>query len=224
LGAFSSPPPARFHLGRKTSGPLPDGRRTRDRSCLHRAAKGGASSLPRHRAHMGRARPRRRGRSCCPTCTLDGKSGRSCPAKMVRQLLLPSARRHLERRTGSGRGTRTDRPGSSSGQTPAVYLGPMRAVRRAPRLGEGRGNQGSPRCAAATGRAPPRQGREGPRRRRATPFANCARSPKGRATKEPGRHRPGSSPCRLAALRQAQSFFTASVSAGTASNRSATRK
>jgi hypothetical protein len=224
LGAFSSPPPARFRLGRKTRGPLPDGHRTRDRSCSLRAAKGGASSSPPRRAHTGRAHLRRRDRSCCPRCTLDGKLGRSCPTKKPRQLLPPPARHHLERRTGSGRGTRTDRPGSSSGPTLAVRPGPLVAARRAPRLREGRGNQGSPGTVSATGRAPPRQEREGPRQRKATPSANCARSREGRATKKPGRRHPGSSPCRLPALWEAQSFFTASVSAGTASNKSATRK
>lgn len=174
-----------------------------------------------HTAHTGRAPRRLRDRSSHRRGNLADKRGKSCLARKVPTGRLPSMQRHPGRRNGAPGGARRGTPGSSSVGRGAL---PDRRPRRGRRTGCGGRPAPSVHLAVADGEEPTRSARAGrsTRRRQAIPCSNCAGSSSYGATKKPGW------PCLPGSFGRiglrAQSFLTASVSFGTASNRSATRK
>jgi hypothetical protein len=229
LGLSSSRPPTGSRRDRRIGGPERDESRIRGRSYWNRATGAIASSSPPRRGHRASIRLHLRGRSWHRRGSHVGMWGRSGREQTVPRGGSPSARRHRERRNGCEARTPTGTRGSSSPLPPRAVRTAVRAwaaANRNLRLGAVRkanrwsSYAGAVACASALRS----RSRVSPSQSRTNPSPNCAGSGKVWATKRPGRLGHPGFFWGIPALSEAQSFFTASVSAGTTSKRSATRK
>ncbi len=234
LAFFNLPRRARCRLRRRRGGLKRDESHIPGRSCARRAEGGAGSSWRRRRGRRAPIRPRLRGSNSNRRDSPCGRSGRSCPVQRASRSVPPSALLRHARRSGFPAGTRRGRRDSFS---MGLAAGAPRAARRATAPRRHARPEAAPKAtslnvpddpSAAAG-ARPTQRRGPPEQRQTRSFWNCAGSSKLKATKtradtqKPGtRGDPGFSCGAL--MPEAQSFLTASVSAGTVSKRSATRK
>ena len=232
LGLFSSRRPAGRHRHRRTDGPRRDESRIRGRSWWHRALAGVVWRSRPRTGHRAQARPHLRGKTGHRRGTHAGRWGRSSLVRRVQTRSLPSVLRRRGRRTGPESGTPRGTRGNSVAAWPrAPCCAPsLPGVARpaAHNAASGRANPQSP----FAGVAEPVEAPRAPSQVRAIvrgtkPSPNCAGSRTQYAKKSPGAFAArASSLCfvRRTGPERSYSFFTASVSAGTASKRSATRK